>query len=49
MTIKILEVKNYLQHVQWCIQQIELKDLGAFILGTPVLPAQAIQNISIER
>jgi hypothetical protein len=29
--------------------KVELRDLGAFILGTPGLPAQAIQNVSTER
>jgi putative ribosome biogenesis GTPase RsgA len=29
--------------------KVELRDLGALILDTPGLPAQAIQNVSIEK
>jgi len=29
--------------------KVELRDLRAFVLGTPGLPAQAIQNVSTER
>jgi hypothetical protein len=29
--------------------KVELRDLGAFIQGTPGLPGQAIQNVFTER
>jgi len=29
--------------------KVELRDLRAFVLGTPGLPAKAIQNASTER